>query len=332
MRAGFVAGGGFHAPAGEYIVRAFCKSITVESTSAGRARPAFGFEVASRIIRPRRDHHYGDRRKRNDLKLTGKAALVTGASSGIGRATALELAARGCNLALAARRVDRLEQVAAACRDRGVRCITVPTDVRLPDDCLRFVAEATRELGPPDILVNNAGFAILDPISDAAVADAEDMMATNYFGVLHCMRAALPSMLERGSGSIVNVASIVGLMGYASMGAYGATKGAVAVLSEALRNEVIDRGVRVSMVCPGTTDTEFFDTAYKEKMPAASRLIAAIPPERVARAIARAIQTGRYRMIVPWTAGVYIRFKEIMPVTAHWLFRRLSRLLGGPSR
>jgi short-subunit dehydrogenase len=257
---------------------------------------------------------------------------VTGASSGIGRAVALELAAAGCNLALAARRVDRLEQVAAECSARGARCITIPTDVRDREDCFRFVAQATSELGPPDILVNNAGYAILEPITDASIEDASDMMTTNYLGALQCVQAALPSMLQRGSGSIVNVASIVGLMGYASMSAYGATKGALAIFTEALRNEVIDRGVRVSMVCPGTTDTEFFDKAFNGNIPGASRLILAIPPERVARTITRAIRTGRYRMIVPWTAGIYIRFKEIMPVTAHWLFRRISKLIEGGTR
>lgn len=262
------------------------------------------------------------------MNLSGKTALVTGASSGIGRETALALAAHGCNLAIAARRSERLEQVAEACRARGVRCIPVTTDVRVHADCERFVATATAELGPPDILVNNAGYAILDSLVEASLEDVEDLMTTNYLGSLYCMKAVLPGMIERGSGAIVNISSIVGLMGYASMGAYGATKAAIAILTEAVRNEVVDRGIRVSLVCPGTTDTEFFEKAYAGKMPGASRLILAIPPERVARTILKAIRTGKYRLIVPWTAGVYIRFKELMPVTAHWLFRVISRLIG----
>ena len=257
---------------------------------------------------------------------------MTGASSGIGRATAVALAARGCNVALAARRLDRLETVAEACRESGVRSLAIPPDVRRHDECVRFVEEAAAGLGPPDILVNNAGYAILAPFEDVSADDASDMMATNYLGAIHCTQAVLPSMLDRRSGSIVNVASIVGLMGYASMAAYGATKGALTIYTEALRNEVIDRGVRVSMVCPGTTDTEFFDRAFQGNLPGASRLILAIPPDRVARAIVRTTRSGRYRTIVPWTAGVYIRFKEIMPVTAHWLFRRISKLIEGGSR
>lgn len=266
------------------------------------------------------------------MNLSGKTALVTGASSGIGKAVALELASQGCHLALAARRVDRLEEVAAECRDRGARCIAIPTDVRVRDDCFRFVERATAELGPADILVNNAGYAILEPTRTASSDDASDLMATNYLGTLHCTQAVLPAMLERGSGSIVNISSIVGLMGYASMGVYGATKAAIAIFTEALRNEVIEGGVRVSMVCPGTTDTEFFEKAYRGNLPGASRLILAIPPERVARAIVRTIRNGHYRTIVPWTAGIYIRFKELMPVTAHWLFRKISKLIEGASK
>jgi short-subunit dehydrogenase len=266
------------------------------------------------------------------MNLSGNLALVTGASSGIGRAIALELAARGCHLALAARRAERLEQTARECRRLGVRSLAVPTDVRLRDECFRFVEQAAGTLGPPDILVNNAGYAILDSFADASPQHAEDMMATNYFGALHCIQAALPFMLERGSGAIVNVSSITGLMGYAGMGAYGATKAALASATESLRNELIDHGIRVSMVCPGTTDTEFFVTASRDKVPAASRLIPEIPPERVARVVVRTIARGSYRSIVPWTAGVYIRFKEIMPVSAHSLFRLASDLLSRKTR
>ena len=266
------------------------------------------------------------------MQLSGKTALVTGASSGIGRATALALAAEGCNLALAARRVERLDEVAATCRDKGVRCIAVRTDVRSREECHGFVSGAAESLGPPDILVNNAGYAILDDIAEASMETAEDMMQTNYFGALYCIEAALPHMIERGSGAIVNVASITGLMGYASMGAYGATKAAMVILSEALRSELLQKGIRVSVVCPGTTDTEFFETALAGKMPAASRLALAIPAERVARTIVRAARTGGYRFIVPWTTGLYIRFKEFMPVTAHALFRVVSGWLGGAKR
>jgi hypothetical protein len=258
------------------------------------------------------------------MRLTGAVSIVTGASSGIGCATALELAANGSHVVLAARREAELATVAAACRAHGVRTAIVRTDVTRHDDVERLARHAIHEFGRIDILVNNAGFALYDAIAEADPDDLAGMMTTNYAGAVLCTQAVLPSMLARGEGAIVNVASITGIMGFARMGGYCASKFAMIGFSEALRDEVIGHGIRVSIVCPGTTDTEFFLKAERGKMPAASRLILAIPPERVARAICRAARRGSYRVIVPWQAAVYMRFKEMMPRTAHWLMRNAS--------
>ncbi|HVR44479.1 MAG TPA: SDR family oxidoreductase [Thermoanaerobaculia bacterium] len=255
----------------------------------------------------------------------GRHAVVTGASSGIGRAVAIELARRGARLTLGARREDELSATAAACRDAGSACTAVLTDVSLRDHCRRLIDRGVSENGPVDILVNNAGFAIFDEVAEARTDEVEAMMRTNFFGAFWCIEAVLPSMLERGEGAIVNVGSITGLMGYARMGGYCATKFAITGLTESLRAEVIDRGVRVSLVCPGTTETAFFVTAERGKMPAASRLLLAIPPERVARAVVRAVETGRRRTILPLLAAAYMRFKEILPGPAHFLMRKVSR-------
>ena len=248
---------------------------------------------------------------------------ITGASSGIGRAAAVELARRGADLVLGARRGELLEKVAAECRAFGVKCITVVADVTKRDDCAKLIAAATRI----DILINNAGFAVFDAIESAKPDDLESMMQTDYFGTVWCTQAVLPQMLARGEGTIVNVASIAGIMGYARMGGYCATKFAVIGLSEALRDEVIGRGVRVALVCPGTTDTEFFVKAERGKMPGASRLILAVKPERVARAIAASAEDGRFRRIVPWSAAIYMKFNAMFPRAAHATFRRASAML-----
>src|SRR6185503_18758121 len=143
--------------------------------------------------------------------LRGKTAVVTGASSGIGRAAALELARRGANVVLAARRAERLEAVVRECEALGVRASAVPTDVNSRQDCLRLIESA----GDVDILVNNAGFAVFDAIESANPDDLAAMMETNYLGTVWCTQAVLPQMLARRAGTIVNVASIAGIMGYA---------------------------------------------------------------------------------------------------------------------
>lgn len=248
---------------------------------------------------------------------------MTGASSGIGRAVAVELARRGAGLVIAARRAELLETVAAECRALGAACTPVVADVTHREDCARLIAAAPRV----DILVNNAGFAVFDAIETARPDDLESMMQTNYFGAVWCTQAALPRMLERGAGTIVNVASIAGMMGYARMGGYCATKFAMIGFTEALRDEVVGRGVNVMLVCPGTTNTAFFVKAERGKMPGASRLILAVKPERVARVVADAAEGGRAVRVVPWTAAVYMKFKALMPGLAHAMFRRASALL-----
>jgi short-subunit dehydrogenase len=257
------------------------------------------------------------------MDLTGKNVIVTGASSGIGRATALEMARRGAHVVLAARRTELLEQVAAECRTFGVRALVVPTDVTKPEDCARLASAA----GAVDVLVNNAGFAIFDAVADAKPDELRAMMETNYFGTVNCTQAVLPAMLQRRSGTIVNVSSITGIMGFARMSGYCATKFAVIGFTEALRDEVMDRGVRVALVCPGTTETEFFVTAEREKMPGASRLMPGVTPDRVARAVCNAAEDGRYRRILPLLGTIYMRLKELSPRLAHLLMRRVSALL-----
>jgi len=257
------------------------------------------------------------------MDLRGKTVVITGASSGIGRAAAIEMARRGANVVIGARRAQQLEETAGACRAFGVRALAVPTDVTKPEECRRLIDAA----GRVDVLVNNAGFAIFDSIADAKLEELHALMNTNYFGTVHCTQAVLPQMLARGEGTIVNLSSITGIMGFARMGGYCATKFALIGFSEALRNEMLPRGIRVALVCPGTTDTEFFVKAERGMMPAASRLMLAVKPERVARAICNAAEDGSYRRILPLLARIYMRLKEIFPRFAHLLMRRTSSLL-----
>jgi short-subunit dehydrogenase len=257
------------------------------------------------------------------MDLKGKTVVVTGASSGIGRSTALEMARRGASLVLAARRLEALEKVAEECRRLGADCQAVVADVTVEEDCRRLIAAVPAV----DVLVNNAGFAVFDSIAGARPEDLRSMMETNYFGAVWCTQAVLPQMLARRSGTIVNVASIAGIMGYSRMGGYCATKFAMIGFTEALRDEVLRQGVQVALVCPGTTETEFFVKAERGKMPGASRLILAVSPDKVARAVCNAAEDGRYRRIVPLGAALFMRLKEIFPRLAHLLMRRVSALM-----
>jgi short-subunit dehydrogenase len=257
------------------------------------------------------------------MRLRGKKVVITGASSGIGAATALEAARRGASVVLAARRADRLQQVAASCRSLGVAAEAIVTDVRDRQQCIRLLEACT----PMDVLVNAAGYAVLEPLQSADPDTLRDMMDTNYFGAVWCTQAALPDMLARGSGTIVNVSSITGIMGVSNMGGYGSTKSALITFTEALRDEVIDKGVRVALVCPGTTETEFFLRADRARIPAASRLVPVLDADEVARAVCDAAEDAPYRSILPFPARLFMRSKELAPRLAHFLMRRVSALL-----
>src|SRR5215471_7382553 len=194
--------------------------------------------------------------------LDGTAALVIGASSGIGHATARALAADGAAVALAARRVDRLETLAAEIRAGGGTALVLAADVTDPDQAAGAVEQTVRELGRLDTLVNNAGVMLLGPIVDAPLDEWARMVELNLLSLLRCTHAALPHLLDaaatgdRGVADVVNISSVAGRVARQSNGVYSATKHAVGAFSESLRQEVAGRQVRVSLVEPGATATE----------------------------------------------------------------------------
>jgi NADP-dependent 3-hydroxy acid dehydrogenase YdfG len=194
--------------------------------------------------------------------LDGTAALVTGASSGIGEATALALAQHGANVAIAARRRDRLEALADEIRATGVRALVLETDVTDEAQARAGVERTAAEFGRLDILVNNAGVMLLGPIPDADVSEWRRMLDLNVNGLLYCAHAALPHLLRaaqsgpRRVADLVNISSVAGRAARAGAGVYNATKFAVGAFSEALRQEVTRKHVRVALVEPGMVATE----------------------------------------------------------------------------
>jgi NADP-dependent 3-hydroxy acid dehydrogenase YdfG len=190
------------------------------------------------------------------IDLSNQVVAVTGASSGIGEATALACAKAGAAVALAARRGERIEALAERISSEGGRAIAVPTDVGDEAQARAFVARAHDELGRLDVLVNNAGVMLLGPIEHAETEEWRRMIDANVFGVLYCTHAALPLMKAQGSGHILNVSSVAGRFARAGSGVYNLTKFGVGAFSESLRQEAVPMGVRVTLIEPGAVATE----------------------------------------------------------------------------
>src|ERR1700732_3066888 len=190
------------------------------------------------------------------IDLSSQVVAVTGASSGIGEATALACAQAGAAVSLAARRSDRIESLAARITEEGGRALALPTDVSQEDEARAFIERTRAELGRLDVLVNNAGVMLLGPIAGADTEEWRRMIDANVYGVLYCTHAALPLMAAQGSGHIVNVSSVAGRFARAGSAVYNLTKFGVGAFSEALRQEAVEMGVRVTVVEPGAVATE----------------------------------------------------------------------------
>jgi NADP-dependent 3-hydroxy acid dehydrogenase YdfG len=191
--------------------------------------------------------------------LDGKVAAVTGASSGIGEATALALAEAGAAVALGARREDRLQSLAERIEGGGGRALALRCDVADEDSARSFISEAHSSLGGLDILVNNAGVMLLGPVLGADTSQWRTMVEVNVLGLLYCTHAVLPLMAEAGSGHIVNISSVAGRSANAGSAVYNLTKFGVGAFSEALRQEVTAAGIRTTIIEPGFVDTELQD-------------------------------------------------------------------------
>jgi NADP-dependent 3-hydroxy acid dehydrogenase YdfG len=212
------------------------------------------------------------------MTLSDKVVAITGASSGIGEATARLLAARGAAVVLGARRTDRLDRVADELRAAGASVLTVTTDVTNREDVDRLVSRAVDAFGSLDVLVSNAGVANLGPVADGDVDGWSAMIDVNLRGVLYGVAAAMPVFRNQGHGHFVTTVSTAGLKIVPTMAAYAATKNAVRTFMEALRQESTDGVVRTTSISPGYVRTELHSEDF------------GLPAEAVARAIAFAIE------------------------------------------
>ncbi len=226
-------------------------------------------------------------------KLDGKVALITGASSGIGEATALALAAEGARVAIAARRADRLEALASRITAAGGEALALTTDITDLAQAQGMVRQVAERWGRLDILVNNAGVLLLGPVSGADITDWQRMINLNLLGLLYVTHEALPLMQQQGAGDIVNVSSVAGRVARAGNGVYAATKFGVVAFSEALRQEVARQHIRITVVEPGIVDTELgdhiTDQAAKRGLQEWKQTLTPLASEDIAAAITYAV-------------------------------------------
>jgi short-subunit dehydrogenase len=242
-------------------------------------------------------------------RLSGRVALITGASMGIGEALARVFAAEGARLALAARSLDKLEAVA---RSLPTEAIAIQADMSKPEQVRAMVAKTVEHFGRLDILVNNAAVGMYASVADMKPEEFEKVVATNWLGPVHAIQAAIPHMRKQGGGDIINISSVAGRLAIPWMGTYCSTKFALGALSTSLRMELQPDHIHVLLVCPGRVKTPFTENAYKD-FSTKPFYPGGITAERVARATLRAMLWRRREIVVPASNRVFAWFRNLLP-------------------
>jgi short-subunit dehydrogenase len=255
--------------------------------------------------------------------LTDKVVLITGASAGIGRATALAFAREGAVLALVARSEDRLHQLSDDIKQYGNRTEVFPVDVADRDRVFALMDQIMDAFGRIDILVNNAGIGLLSPIVDMKSSDVKRVIDVNLFGLIWCTQAALPHMIRQNRGHIINVSSIAGKRAMPYMSTYCASKFAVQAFSESLRVETAPHNINVSVICPPRVQTEFDQTAMMQQPVGLRVKFQGITAESVASVIVRTARR-RYREVIISLPAKCLAFgQKISPRLIDWALARV---------
>lgn len=240
-----------------------------------------------------------------------KVVVITGASSGIGEAAAIEFAKKGANIVLVARREDKLLDVEKKLSKFNITTLVIPCDVSKKSDVEQMTKSVIEKFNRIDVLVNNAGFAIYGYVKDLSIEEIESQMATNYFGMIFCTKNFLPKMIEQNFGHIVNVASVAGSFGLPGIASYCASKFAMLGFSEGLKHELKGTDVGITVVSPIMVKTNFFDHPSFETMPKYSST--ALNSKTVAKAILKASDSSRLEIIVPSIVRGAVWLKHTIP-------------------
>ena len=245
------------------------------------------------------------------MKFQDKVVVITGASSGIGEASAVEFAKNGANVILIGRRKEKLIEVENKISKYKVSTLVCVCDVSNKLQVQEMSKQVLEKFGRIDILVNNAGFAIYGKVSDLEIEEMESQIATNYFGMVYCIKNFLPIMLEQDSGHIVNVASVAASFGLPGLASYSASKFAMLGFSESLQHELKGTDVHVTVVSPIMVRTNFFDHSSFESMPKFSPT--SLSAKDVAKAVLKAANSSRLEIIVPSIVRGAVWTKQTFP-------------------
>ena len=264
----------------------------------------------------------GERRRKSvdpiQMNFQEQIILITGASNGIGRCLALDLAARGAIIVGCGRSLERLQATAAEMQRTSPLSTAIQCDVAELDQVRAMVTGVLAKFGKIDILINNAGIGMRKPFVDTPIEVVEELMRTNYFGVVYCTHEALPSMIARGSGHIVNISSVAGTIGTPNISGYCASKFALNGLSESLYYELAPHGVSVSVICPGPVRTDF-NKSFADTPPKSPEALV-VSAEFVSAAVIKAIENRRFEVVLPRGLALICWVKRMAPN----LFRALA--------
>jgi len=264
----------------------------------------------------------GERRRESvdpiQMNFQEQIILITGASNGIGRCLALDFAARGAIVVGCGRSLERLQATAAEMQRTSPLSTAIQCDVAELDQVRAMVTGVLAKFGKIDILINNAGIGMRKPFADTPIEMIEELMRTNYFGVVYCTHEALPSMIARGSGHIVNISSVAGKIGTPNIAGYCASKFAMNGLSESLYYELAPHGVTVSVICPGPVRTDF-NKSFADTPPKSPEALV-VCAEFVSAAVIKAIENSRFEVVLPRGLALICWVKRMAPN----LFRALA--------
>src|SRR5512138_3494655 len=253
--------------------------------------------------------------------LRGKVILITGASSGFGEDAARLFASEGCKVVLAARRLEKLQELAADIQSTGGEAIAIPVDLNEPAEIEVMVQTAIDLYQRIDILFNNAGFGSLDWFEELdPQRDIATLIRVNLIGAMLVTRAVLPDMIDRGAGHIINMCSVAGLIASPLISTYSASKYGLRAFTDSLRREVAPLGVKVSGIYPGPAGTEFGAHLKKNKMrDTINRLDVRMTSGYVARRVVDVAKHPRRSLVIPWWFNIILTFDTLFPIVVDWI-------------